>query len=296
MDIHILAEEFFDYSKYIKGYSKTTIRSYRSSIKFFCSSLQISRTDEITQASVQRFFINGRVHRNWKPATFITYHKSLIVFFRYCTEKGHLEKNYLEDIELPKLKKSLPKRISKDDAQKLLEVCLNYPYESRFLRYRNHAIFATFLYTGLRKSELLNLTLDDVDIESLTIFIRSGKGGKDRIIPMSHTLALSLKRYLNERYALKKNCPEFFTSYNRNQGYTDSGLKRFVRTLKDVTQIDFTIHKLRHTFATLMIEGGCDIYSLSKMMGHNDITTTTIYLSTTAEHLRGQIFKHPLNL
>ena len=71
-------------------------------------------------------------------------------------------------------------------------------------------------------------------------------------------------------------------------------MKRFVRTLKDITHIEFTIHRLRHTFATLMIEGGCDIFSLSKM-GHSDITTTTIYLSTTAEHLREQIFKHPLN-
>ena len=113
---------------------------------------------------------------------------------------------------------------------------------------------------------------------------------------MSHTLAQSLKRYLNERKKLFKTCPEFFTSYARNQGYTDSGLKRVVRKLKDISKIEFTIHRLRHTFATLMIEGGCDIYSLSKMMGHSDISTTTIYLSTTAEHLRGQMLKHPLNI
>jgi site-specific recombinase XerD len=61
------------------------------------------------------------------------------------------------------------------------------------------------------------------------------------------------------------------------------------------SKIKFTIHKLRHTFATLMLEGGCDIYSLSKMMGHTDIKTTTIYLAASAEHLRGQMMKHPLN-
>lgn len=295
MNIQSLAEQFYDHSAYIKGYSKTTINRYRSIIKYFCTSLKITTINEINEENVRQFFINGRINRDWKPATFITYHKSLIGFFRYCTEKGYISKNYILEVETPKLKKSLPKRISNDDAQKLLEVSLNYPYQHDFLRYRNHAIFATFLYAGLRKSELLNLKYIDVDVENLTIFVRYGKGGKDRIIPMSQTLALSLRRYLAERKKLKKTCPEFFTSFNRNKGYTDSGLKRFVRKLKDITNVDFTIHRLRHTFATLMIEGGCDIYSLSKMMGHSDITTTTIYLSATAEHLRGQMFKHPLN-
>ncbi|WP_114490722.1 tyrosine-type recombinase/integrase [Candidatus Ulvibacter alkanivorans] len=295
MDIQIIADGFFDHSLYIKGYSKKTVRSYRSAISFFCKSLEITKIEEVTDEGVRHFFINGRVHRNWKPATFMTYHKSLIVFFRYCVDKGHLPKNYIEDIETPKIPKTIPKKITTENAKRLLEIILNYPYPSSFLRYRNHAIFATFLYAGLRKSELFNLHVLDVDIENLTLFVRNGKGAKDRIIPMSHTLAQSLKRYVNERKKLMKTCPEFFTSFNRNQGYTDSGLRRVVRTLKDISRIEFTIHRLRHTFATLMIEGGCDIYSLSKMMGHSDISTTTIYLSATAEHLRGQMLKHPLN-
>ena len=65
--------------------------------------------------------------------------------------------------------------------------------------------------------------------------------------------------------------------------------------MRDASRLKFTIHKLRHTFATLMLEGGVDIYSLSKMMGHSDIKTTTIYLSASAEHLRSQMTKHPLN-
>jgi site-specific recombinase XerD len=296
MDIQLLAEEFYDYSSYIKGYSKETIKSYRSAIKFFSKILEITKIEEISEENVRRFFLNGRMNRNWKPATFLTYHKSLIVFFRFCEEKGYLPKNYIEDIETPKLNKSLPKKIANEDALKLLEIILNYPYDNDFLRYRNHAIFATFLFAGLRKSELFKLSVTDVDIENLSLYVRKGKGSKDRIIPMSHTLAQSLKRYLVERRKLYKTCPGFFTSYPRNQGYTDSGLKRVVRRLKDISKIEFTIHRLRHTFATLMIEGGCDIYSLSKMMGHSDISTTTIYLSTTAEHLRGQMLKHPLNI
>ncbi len=203
--------------------------------------------------------------------------------------------NPVEDIEIPKLEKQLPKNLTKQDALKLIEVAYNYPYDYKFLRYRNHAIFSTLLFAGLRKKELLHLKLTDVDIDNLTIFVRQGKGSKDRIIPISYTLAQSLKKYLEERKRLNKTCSEFFCSLNHNMRYTDSGLKRLVVQMKKASKVNFTVHKLRHTFATLMLEGGCDIFSLSKMMGHSDIKTTTIYLSASAEHLRGQIGKHPLN-
>ncbi|MBS1492230.1 MAG: site-specific integrase [Bacteroidetes bacterium] len=78
-------------------------------------------------------------------------------------------------------------------------------------------------------------------------------------------------------------------------GFTESGIKRLVERIKEASGIKFHVHKLRHTFATLMLEGGCDIFSLSKMMGHSDIKTTTIYLAACVHHLREQILKHPLN-
>jgi site-specific recombinase XerD len=151
-----------------------------------------------------------------------------------------------------------------------------------------------FIHAGLRKNECLRLTFTDVDTENLTIFVRRGKGNKDRTVPMSYALAQSLKRYIEERKRLNKTCPEFFTSLRENRGFTENGLKHFVDKLVKVSGMNFTIHSLRHTFATLMLEGGCDIYSLSKMMGHSDIKTTTIYLSASVEHLRSQIVKHPL--
>jgi site-specific recombinase XerD len=203
--------------------------------------------------------------------------------------------NFAEQIELPKLSKRLPPKLTKQSAQQLLLVIQNYPYDYPYLRYRNHAIFATFLFAGLRKSELLNLKLSDVDLENMTIMVRQGKGSKDRIIPINYTLMQILEEYLVHRKRLRKTCPEFFTSLNRNLGLTASGLKWVVKTVRKATKIQFTIHKLRHTFATLMLEGGCDIYSLSKMMGHSDIKTTTIYLAASAEHLRSQVTKHPLS-
>jgi len=219
---------------------------------------------------------------------------SLLVFFRWCQKNGHLAENYIEDIELPKMVKPLPRKLTRQEAQKLLEVSYNYPYTRPFLKYRNHAIFSMFLFTGLRMSELLKLPFAHVDIQNRSLFVR-GKGEKERIIPLSSTLIISLERYVKERKKLHKTCPEFFVSANLNMGYTKSGLKRLMSQMKKAMGIEFKIHELRHTFATFMLEGGCDVYTLSKMMGHSDIKTTAIYLFASAEHTRTQMLKHPLN-
>jgi len=295
MDIKIIAHKFYDHSLYIRGYSKETIRRYRQTINFFCAHQNITEIEEIDNNKVKEFFFYGRTQRNWNANSFITYHKSLVVFLRWCVQEKYISENPADDIEIPKLEKKLPPKLTKQDALKLLEVVYNYPYSYQFERYRNYAIFATFIFSGIRSRELLNLKFTDVNIENLSIFIFQGKGSKDRVLPMSYKLAESLKKYLTERQRLNKTCPEFFASLNRNIGFTHTGLKRLVEKIREASGIKFTIHKLRHTFATLMLEGGCDIFSLSKMMGHSDIKTTTIYLAASPEHLRSQMTKHPHN-
>ncbi len=295
MEIGILCDKFCDYLTFIRGYSKDTIRRYKYVINCFCRFTGVNKIGDVTEENVRTLFYYGRTDRKWSVNTFIVYHKSLLVFFRWCVKQGYMEKNPITNIEKPKLEKKLPNKLTKQDALRLLEVVYNYPYQYSFLRYRNHAIFATFIFAGLRKQELLNLMYSDVDTENLTIFVRQGKGAKDRIIPMSFTLAQSLRKYKDERKRLNKSNPEFFCSLRGNRGLTVNGLKNLVDKVNKTSAIVFTIHKLRHTFATLMLEGGCDIYSLSKMMGHSDIKTTTIYLSASAEHLRAQMTKHPMN-
>lgn len=295
MDIMILASKFYDYSLYFKGYTKDTIRRYSVIIKAYCRSANVERIDQVTAENVRELFFNGRVNRHWSANTFITFHKSLVVFFRWCVQEGYMQSNPADGIDVPKLEKRIPPKLTRQNSLKLLEIVYNYPYGNPFLRCRNHAIFSMFLHAGLRRRELLNLKLTHVDIDNLSVFVKQGKGQKDRIIPMSHTLAQSLKRYLDERKRLKKTCPEFFTSFTHNAGLSDKGLKDMVDKVRKASRLTFTVHQLRHTFATLMLEGGCDIFSLSRMMGHSDITTTTIYLSASAEHLRSQMLKHPLN-
>lgn len=294
MTIKTLSQQFFDYSKHIKGLSQPTIRRYRQVINYFANFAGITDIEQVNEENVRNLFYHGRSSQNWTANTYICYHKSLMVFFRWCMTNGHMSSNPVEKIETPKLERRLPTKLTKQEASKILEVVDNYPYQSKFLRYRNYAIFSVFIMAGLRKKELLDLKLTDVDTENMSIFIRQGKGSKDRVVPINYRLAEILNRYLEERKREKKTCPEFFTSFTINTGFTHSGIKRVVDKISNASGIKFTIHKLRHTFATLMLEGGCDIYSLSKMMGHSDIKTTTIYLAASMEHLREQIVKHPM--
>lgn len=295
MNIDLLADRFCEYSSYIKGYSPTTIERYRKVIKLYRDYAKVSEIEQVNQDNTRSYFFWGRTEKSWSANSFITYHKTLVVFFRWCVEHKLMDANPMDDIELPKLNKRLPPKLTRQEVLHLLEVVYNYPYKYRYQRYRNHAIFATFIFTGIRRKELLKLRFADVDLDNASIFINQGKGGKDRVVPICAALAQILRKYLDERRRLKKTCSEFFTSLNRDAAFTESGLKRLVENFNGCSGVKFTIHRLRHTFATLMLEGGCDIFSLSKMMGHSDIKTTTIYLAASAEHLRGQIMKHPLN-
>ena len=293
--MRVLCQRFYDYSLSIRGYSRDTIRRYKFTIDYYCKFANVNNINEVSVENVRALFFKGRSERNWSVNTFLVYHRSLCVFFRWCISQGLMTENPIEEIEKPKLEKRLPSKLTKQDTVRLLEVVDNYPWQNKFLRYRNHAMFATFVFCGLRKQELLKLKYTDIDIENLSIFIKQGKGSKDRILPMSPTLAIILKKYLEERVRLQKTCPEFFASLHRNTGLTYGGLREIAVMIRKTSKINFTIHKLRHSFACLLLQSGCDIYSLSKLLGHTDISTTAIYLSASADHLRLQMGKHPLN-
>jgi site-specific recombinase XerD len=150
------------------------------------------------------------------------------------------------------------------------------------------------MYSGVRYKELINLKLTDVDFTHKVITVSLGKGAKDRMIPLCESLEGYLFPYVQERAALNPYSIFFFVSQRTHGKMSDNVIKRLFVKLQKKSKLKFHPHMLRHTFATLMLEGGCDIFSLSKMMGHSDIKTTAIYLSATVKHLQGQMRKHPL--
>lgn len=296
MDIKDLHDQFCEYQLTIRNYQPTTIGNYRASISLFLDMLpHIHSIQQVSSHDLNRFFYLGRTERDWKPVTFISHHKNLAVFFKWCVKRGYIQEDPSAEIEKPKLEKRLPKALNKQQAMHLLQTVMVLPTSHEMVRTRNHAMFATFLYCGLRKGEVLKLKMQQVDLLNMTIFVNQGKGNKDRMVPIPYPLKVILERYMTERNKLTKYSDAFFVSLTHDAVISDSTLKRLTDAVKEESGIKFHLHMLRHTFATLMLEGGCDIYSLSKMMGHADISTTTIYLSASVEHMRSQILKHPLN-
>lgn len=295
MEISIARNQYIEYLQYFKRHSAYSMRRIRQEINFIQKISNVSNLSEITEQTMHDYFLQGSLKYKWEPTTVCSKLMVFRTFFAWCVEKGYMATNPVLGIPKPKKDKKLPPKLTKDQAQRILDVAYHMPYRTTFLRYRNHAMFAVCLYAGLRRMELLSLKFADVDIENLTIFVRCGKGRKDRIIPMSHALATILSTYTKERAKLKTCVPEFFVTRDGKNRIELFSFTWFMKRFQKKTGINFSLHQLRHTFATLMIEGGCDIYSLSKMMGHSDISTTTIYLAASVEHLRGQIMKHPMN-
>lgn len=297
MDIRELHNQFCEYQATIKNFMPDTIDGYQMGLKIFLKLMpHIREVEQVTPEDAEKFFYAGRIARHWKPITFVTYHKNLNVFFKWAAKHKLISVNPFEGIEKPKLEKKLPTRLTKQEAMNLLESVRCIRWANPFLKARNYAIFSMFLYCGLRKGELLRLKSADVDTTNMIISIRQGKGNKDRVVPIPYQLRPILERYMEERTRLNKFCDYFYVSLTYDRNFSMDGFKHLVDIVKKKSKIQFYPHMLRHTFATLMLEGGCDIYALSKMMGHNDIKTTTIYLSASVEHMRSQMIKHPLSI
>jgi len=293
-EIEKLHHQFCQYSLTFKGNTPRTIKWFKEDFRWFIRFSGITEIEALTKQSIESWIIKGKLEKNWSIRTIRLRIQSLGLFLDWCVNEQIVKENPCKRIPLPKLPKSLPKSLTEDQAGKLLDWVQNYPFSYKFERLRAIAIISTFIYTGIRASELMNLKVSDVDMENKTLFVRLGKCGKDRLIPLHPSLIEVLTDYLKDRQRLKKCCPYFFTSLTSDAKMGESVVKRLVEKLRIKSGIYFYPHLLRHTFATLMLEGGCNLYALSKMMGHSDIKTTTIYLGASKAHLQEQIVMHPI--
>ena len=290
-------EQFCQHCLVMKGQSRHTVTGYRNTIKSFVKFTGAVSLAEITLSTVERWISLGTCDHGWSPVTSRGRIKYMIVFVKWLVKRGQLKMNPLEGISMPRIPKKIPKRLSRERAEELLRFVRNYSFNTRFEGIRAYAIIATFIYTGIRKRELRYLELRDFDLGHALVTVRQGKGARDRIIAIPLPLAPILQEYLRHRSDPKyDNLPYFFVGFKAQGRLNKVILSRLFRKIRKASGIYFAPHMLRHTYATLMLEGGCDLFSLSKLMGHADIKTTAIYLSATTKHLQQQVLKHPLVL
>lgn len=292
--INQLHQHFCEYSLTFKGNTPRTIQWFQNDFRWFQRYANIEDIKQLTKQLVESWIYKGKLEHNWSARTIYLRLQSLSLFLDWCVNEEIIEDNPCKRIPKPKLPKSLPKSLTEDQVEKLMDWTRNFPYTYKFERIRSIAIISTFIYTGIRKAEMLNLKFADVDLENKTLFVRLGKCSKDRLIPLHSSLIEILNDYVKDRKRLKRCCPYFFTSLIRDEKMGESAIKRLFDKLRTKSGIYFYPHLLRHTFATLMLEGGCNLYALSKMLGHSDIKTTTIYLGASKAHLQEQITMHPI--
>lgn len=293
--IQVLLERYLQYCSIMRNYSKFTVRAYRNTFRLFLKETNIKHPNELTKNRLEEWFFNGRLKRKWSSSTFLHYHKHINMFIKWLIKEQILEYNVLVDIEKPKLEYKLPRTVTKEEAELILDASFHMRYTYRFERYRNRAIIGIMLLAGLRRNEVQKLLCHDIDFVNNSIFIRQGKGAKDRVVPISSRLGVILREYITDRKRLKKTTTAFFTAVQRDNGLGGKTIPNLITKLRNYVKIDFSAHTLRHGFARLMLEGGCDIYTLSKIMGHSKITTTTIYLSCSNQQMSKSIEMHALN-
>ncbi len=278
--------DFEDYLKIDKNYSANTLESYIRDIRFFLE-YENKKIDDITKKDIDNYILH--ILPNYTETSVNRVIASIKSFYKYLSiYKGFI--NVAEDVESLKRKKALPKYLSIEEVNQLLDIKLESTFD-----YRNKAMLELLYATGLRASELINLDINNIDLKNMVVNV-FGKGSKERIVPLSKLAVNYLDLYINKYRSLlfvknKKPTDALFLN-NHGERITRQGLYKMIGEIakKQGINKEITPHVLRHSFATNMIECGADIRSVQEFLGHENVVTTEIYT-----HLANNFIKDNYN-
>ncbi len=280
----------------LKRRADATLRSYIDSFRLLLKLFPVRTTEEINEGIMRQFFLRGERERDWKATTIISYRKNLSPFFKWCVERGHMPTNPIASIPAPPLVKNIPEYYSQDEMESIM-YHVNMSAKTDFERARNVALFGVMAMAGLRKGELINLKITDLDWENGVIRVRAetSKSRTARSVPMCFRLRELLECYIQERDKTRVELMWLWVSYHGRARFTADGLKHLTRKIGERTGIRIKPHKFRHTFATQTYMGSNDIVSVQRALGHKEITTTMIYTQVNQRQVHASIEKNPIN-
>lgn len=294
MKVQVAKENFINYCEYEKGLSANTLKSYNYEINLYQTYLEdklsIIDIEKVSKEDIESY-LKFCYLKNEDSKTISHKITTIYNFHNYLLREKVIKDNQAEFIDRPKLVKHLPYTLTVKEIDKLLDIALVTVFD-----YRDKAMLELMYGTGLRVSELVSLTVYDVDFYNAFLRIK-GKGSKERIVPINNASLKYLKLYLDRRCLLlkKKTSDELFLNA-RGEGISRQGffknLKKILATKGMPTNI--SPHSLRHSFATHLIENGADLRSVQTMLGHSDITTTKIYTHISNEKVtKDYLINHP---
>ena len=286
-----LLESFFTYLSVEKGLSKNTLSSYAADLKRYTLFLK-EREKDIASALRSDIIDFNEVLRSdgYSLPSICRYLSSIKAVYKYLLIENILETDPSDNIHMPKKWERLPKALSISEVMDLLQS--SFP-EKTILR--DSAMLELLYSSGLRVSELVKIKLGDIHFDAGFVRIM-GKGAKERVVPVNTRALEKVKRYMEEERPetlKKRQSPYLFVT---RMGKPMSR-QRFWQTLKAIGKqagLEISPHTIRHCFATHLLEGGADLRSVQKMLGHSDISTTQIYTKVTTDRIK-KVFKayHP---
>ncbi len=276
-----LIDDFENYLMFEKKYSQNTVNSYKEDLKKMDKTLK-KDFRVLNNKDIQNYIQNDLKDLNASSVSrTISTLKSL---YKYLKINGQIKTNPVSNINTPKKAQKLPKVLSEDEVNNLLDINLKTDFD-----YRNKAMLELMYSSGLRVSELINLTLNDIDTKSAIVRV-FGKGSKERVIPLDEYACEALDNYiLYHRYNLFKHGENNYLFLNNHgEKMTRQGFFKILQKLAKEKNIktSFSPHTLRHSFATHLLKHGADLRSIQELLGHSDISSTQIYTHITNERLQ----------
>ena len=281
-------EKYLDYLLFERKLSKNTIASYQDNLKRFEIFLQGKSINHVTRKDIEAYLKFNEQMAEKSRAHYLTVIKN---FYSFLATEGYLENNPCENIEQPKISKTLPHYLTEEEVNQLLNIPLKTPYD-----YRNKAMLELLYATGIRVSELVQLKLNNLDLHDDYIRVL-GKGSKERISPISSMAENYLKIYIDQyRNKLLKNKDSDYLFIN-NFGKPISR-QGFFKNLKQIAQKqgikkESSPHTLRHSYATHLLSHGADLRVIQELLGHSDISTTQIYTHLLNDKIKKEYEHHP---
>lgn len=287
---------FLEYLTVELGLSANTRQAYERDLRLFCKTLGFKNSDALVNVNREQItgYMTQLKEKGLAAATIARKLAAIKAFYRFMTAEGYMDSNPAEVVEAGTKGIKLPRVLSEDEVVRLL----NQPDITTTEGFRDRTMLEVLYATGMRVSELINLTLERVDL-NMKYIIAFGKGSKERIVPLGSVAAEFLQQYLEKvRPKLThagRNTNIVFLAFGGHE-LTRQRFWQIIRAYGRKANINkaLTPHILRHSFATHLLDNGADLRSVQELLGHSDISTTQIYTHLTNKRLRDIYAKaHP---
>lgn len=278
-----ILSSYYDDLVSIDGKSISTAQTYCFAVEIFLNWLK-SENKEIFSVEMSDL-IKYLVWRQTQGMDSLTVAKdisSLRSFGTYLTRNQIWKENFALQLDRPKAEKTLPKVLSIEEVDALLN-CIDV---STDLGIRDRALFELIYSCGLRISEVSNLLLQNLHLKERIIWV-TGKGNKERLVPFGSEAEFWLKKWIEVRpkFVGSKSVPTIFVNY-QGKPFSRKGIWKRFQELEVLSGVNSKVHTLRHSFATHMLSGGADLRSVQELLGHSDLSTTQIYTHIDADDLK----------